>query len=139
GRERERTGIKNLKEGYNKVFGYNIVAHKSNYDLVPQDYIRKQTRMHCEMFIIQQLVDLEHDILTARSRITALEYQLFCELRQAAAGRVRQVQQAAQGVGRLDVLLSFAAVAVQNDYCRPQVDDSGSIHIREGRHPVVER
>ena len=139
GRERERTGIKNLKVGYNKVFGYYIEVSKSNYDLVPQDYIRKQTLVNCERFITQELKDLEHDILSARSRITALEYQLFCELRQAAAGRVRQVQQAAQGVGRLDVLLSFAAVAVQNDYCRPQVDDSGSIHIREGRHPVVER
>ena len=139
GRERERTGIKNLKVGYNKVFGYYIEVSRSNYDLVPQDYIRKQTLVNCERFITQELKDLEHDILSARSRITALEYQLFCELRQAAAGRVRQVQQAAQGVGRLDVLLSFAAVAVQNDYCRPQVDDSGSIHIREGRHPVVER
>ena len=139
GRERERTGIKNLKVGYNKVFGYYIEVSKSNYDLVPQDYIRKHTLVNCERFITQELKDLEHDILSARSRITALEYQLFCELRQAAAGRVRQVQQAAQGVGRLDVLLSFAAVAVQNDYCRPQVDDSGSIHIREGRHPVVER
>ncbi len=139
GRERERTGIKNLKVGYNKVFGYYIEVSKSNYDLVPQDYIRKQTLSNCERFITQELKDLEHDILSARTRITALEYQLFCELRQAAAEQVRQVQRAAAGVAQLDVLISFAAVAVQNDYCRPQVDGSGVIQIRDGRHPVVER
>ena len=139
GRERERTGIKNLKVGYNKVFGYYIEVCKSNYALVPEDYIRKQTLSNCERFITQELKDLEHDILSAQTRITALEYQLFCDLRQAAAGQVRQVQQAAAGVGQLDVLLSFAAVAVDNDYCRPQVDASGVIQIKDGRHPVVEK
>ena len=139
GRERERTGIKNLKVGYNKVFGYYIEVSKSNYALVPEDYIRKQTLSNCERFITQELKDLEHDILSAQTRITALEYQLFCDLRQAAAGQVRQVQQAAAGVGQLDVLLSFAAVAVDNDYCRPQVDASGVIQIKDGRHPVVEK
>ena len=138
-RERERTGIKNLKVGYNKVFGYYIEVSKSNYDLVPQDYIRKQTLSNCERFITQELKDLEHEILSAQTRITALEYQLFCRLRQAAADQVRQVQRAAAGVAQLDVLLSFAAVAVRNGYCRPQVDSSGVIQIREGRHPVVER
>ena len=139
GRERERTGIKNLKVSYNKVFGYYIEVSKANYDLVPPDYIRKQTLSNCERFITQELKDLEHDILSARSRITALEYQLFCQLREEAAGQVRQVQRAAAGVGALDVLRSFAAVAVDCDYCRPQVDGSGVIQIREGRHPVVER
>ena len=138
-REKERTGIKSLKVRYNKVFGYYIEVSKSYYDLVPQDYIRKQTLVNCERFITQELKDLEHEILSAQTRITALEYQLFCRLRDAVSERVRQVQSAADSVARLDVLCSFAAVAVQNNYCRPTVDDSGSIEIREGRHPVVER
>ena len=124
---------------YNKVFGYYIEVSKSYYDQVPEDYIRKQTLVNCERFITQELKDLEHEILSAQTRITALEYQLFCQLRDAAAAQVRPVQRAAAGVGRLDVLISFAAVAVQNSYCRPQVDDSGVIQIREGRHPVVEK
>ena len=139
GREKERTGIKSLKVRYNKVFGYYIEVSKSYYDQVPEDYIRKQTLVNCERFITQELKDLEHEILSAQTRITALEYQLFCQLRDAAAAQVRPVQRAAAGVGRLDVLISFAAVAVQNSYCRPQVDDSGVIQIREGRHPVVEK
>ena len=138
-REKERTGIKSLKVGYNKVFGYYIEVSKSYYDQVPADYIRKQTLVNCERFITQELKDLEHEILSAQSRITALEYQLFCRLREQVAGRVRQVQQAAAAVGQLDVLCSFAAAAVQNSYCRPVVDDSGVIEIAEGRHPVVER
>ncbi|MGN0985888.1 MAG: DNA mismatch repair protein MutS, partial [Candidatus Enterenecus sp.] len=139
GREKERTGIKSLKVRYNKVFGYYIEVSKSNYDLVPDDYIRKQTLVNCERFITQELKDLEHEILSAQTRITALEYQLFCRLRDTVAARVRQVQSAAASVARLDVLCSFAAVAVQNGYCRPEVDESGVIQIREGRHPVVER
>jgi len=138
-REKERTGIKSLKVRYNKVFGYYIEVSKSYYDLVPQDYIRKQTLVNCERFITQELKDLEHEILSAQTRITALEYQLFCRLRDTVADRVRQVQAAASAVARLDVLCSFAAVAVQNGYCRPAVDDSGAIDIREGRHPVVEK
>lgn len=139
GREKERTGIKSLKVRYNKVFGYYIEVSKSYYDLVPEDYIRKQTLVNCERFITQELKDLEHEILSAQSRVTALEYQLFCQLRDAASQRVRQVQDVAGGVGRLDALCSFAAVAAQNGYVRPVVDDSGVIDIRDGRHPVVER
>ncbi len=138
-REKERTGIKSLKVRYNKVFGYYIEVSKSYYDLVPDDYIRKQTLVNCERFITQELKELEHEILSAQSRITALEYQLFCALREEAAAQVRQVQQAAGGVARLDVLISFAAVAAQNGYCRPEVDESGVIQISEGRHPVVEQ
>ena len=138
-REKERTGIKSLKVRYNKVFGYYIEVSKSYYSMVPQDYIRKQTLVNCERFFTQELKDLEHEILSAQSRVTALEYQLFCELRDAASRQVRQVQDAAAGVGRLDALASFAAAAVENNYCRPIVDDSGVIDIREGRHPVVER
>ena len=139
GREKERTGIKSLKVRYNKVFGYYIEVSKSYYSMVPGDYIRKQTLVNCERFITQELKDLEHEILSAQSRVTALEYDLFCKLRDAAAQRVRQVQDVARGVGCLDVLASFAAAAVQNGYVRPEVDDSGVIDIREGRHPVVER
>ena len=138
-REKERTGIKSLKVRYNKVFGYYIEVSKSYYDLVPQDYIRKQTLVNCERFITQELKDLEHEILSAQSRITALEYQLFCKLREQAAAQVRQVQQAAAGVGALDVLLSFAIVAVDQNYCRPVVDEGSLLHIQEGRHPVVEK
>ena len=138
-REKERTGIKSLKVRYNKVFGYYIEVSKSYYDQVPEDYIRKQTLVNCERFITQELKDLEHEILSAQSRITALEYQLFCRLRETAAAQVRQVQRAAGAVGQLDVLGSFAAAAVENGYCRPVVDDSGVIDITEGRHPVVER
>ncbi len=139
GREKERTGIKSLKVRYNKVFGYYIEVSKSYYDLVPQDYVRKQTLANCERFITQELKDLEHEILSAQSRVTALEYQLFCQLREAASQRVRQVQDVARGVARLDVLASFAAAAVANGYVRPAVDGGGAIDIREGRHPVVER
>ena len=139
GREKERTGIKSLKVRYNKVFGYYIEVSKSYYSLVPDDYIRKQTLVNCERFITQELKDLEHEILSAQSRVTALEYQLFCQLRDTASQRVRQVQDVAGSVGYLDVLCSFAAAAVQNGYVRPEVDDSGVIDIKEGRHPVVER
>ena len=139
GREKERTGIKSLKVRYNKVFGYYIEVSKSYYSMVPEDYIRKQTLVNCERFITQELKDLEHEILSAQSRVTALEYQLFCKLRDAASQRVHQVQDVAGGVGYLDALCSFAAVAVQNGYVRPVVDASGVIDIRDGRHPVVER
>lgn len=139
GREKERTGIKSLKVRYNKVFGYYIEVSKSYYAMVPEDYIRKQTLVNCERFITQELKDLEHEILSAQSRVTALEYTLFCQLRDTASQQVRRVQEAAACVGRLDVLCSFAAAAVQNGYCRPTVDASGVIDIREGRHPVVER
>lgn len=138
GREKERTGIKSLKVRYNKVFGYYIEVSKSNYDLVPEDYIRKQTLVNCERFITQELKDLEHEILSAQTRITALEYQLFCQLRDTVAARVRDVQRAAGCVAQLDVLLSFATVAVERNYCRPVVDESGVLDIQEGRHPVVE-
>ena len=138
-REKERTGIKSLKVGYNKVFGYYIEVSKSYYSQVPDDYIRKQTLTNCERYITQELKDLEHTILSAQDRITALEYQIFCQLRQAAADQVGQVQRSAAAVARCDVLRSFAAVAAENGYCQPQVDLSDAIEIAEGRHPVVER
>lgn len=138
-REKERTGIRTLKVRYNKAFGYYIEVSKSYFDMVPEDFIRKQTLVNAERFYTQELKDLEHEILSAQSRIVALEYQLFCALRDSAAARVRDVQEAAGCVATLDVLNSFASVAAENGYCRPAVDDSGVIDIRDGRHPVVEQ
>ncbi len=137
--EREKTGIKNLKVGYNKVFGYYIEISKSNYDLVPDVYIRKQTLANCERFITQELKDMEHTILSAQDKIVALEYELFCAVREQAAARVREIQASAQAVAAVDVLCSFAAVAAQNNYCMPAVDLSDKLEIIEGRHPVVEK
>ena len=138
-REKERTGIKSLKVGYNKVFGYYIEVSKSYYDQVPEDYIRKQTLVNCERFITQELKEMEHTILSAQDKLTALEYELFCQLREAAAAQVDAVQRTAAAVAQVDVLLSFAAVAAEGRYCKPEVDLSDRLDIVEGRHPVVEK
>jgi len=138
-REKERSGIKTLKVGYNRVFGYYLEVSKSYYDQVPKDYIRKQTLSNCERFITQELKDMEHTILSAQDKVTALEFRLFCDLREAAAACVSQIQRSARAVATVDVLTSFAAVAADNNYCMPQVDLSDKIEIIEGRHPVVER
>jgi DNA mismatch repair protein MutS len=138
-RERERTGIKSLKVGYNKVFGYYLEVSKSYYSQVPGDYIRKQTLANCERFITQELKDMEHTILSAQDKVTTLEYQLFCDLREQAAAQVEQIQRSARAAAAADVLTSFACVAADNGYCMPQLDLSDKIEITEGRHPVVER
>ncbi len=138
-REKEKTGIKTLKVGYNKVFGYYIEVSKSYYDLVPADYIRKQTLANCERFITQELKDLEHTILTASDRVVALEYELFTNLREAITAQKDRIQATASAVAELDALCSLAAVAVKNNYCCPSVDEGGVIEIHDGRHPVVER
>ena len=136
--EREKTGIKNLKVGYNKVFGYYIEVSKANY-LVPDTYIRKQTLVNCERFITQELKDMEHTILSAQDRIVALEYELFCALRETVAKEVSRIQQTAAAVAQVDVLTSFATVAAAGGYCKPTVDLSDKLDITEGRHPVVEK
>ncbi|MBP1737521.1 MAG: mismatch repair protein MutS, partial [Oscillospiraceae bacterium] len=138
-REREKTGIKTLKVGYNKVFGYYIEVSKSYFDMVPQDYIRKQTLANCERYITQELKDLEHTILSAQDKLTGLEYELFCQLRETAAAQVAAIQKTAAAVAQIDVLASFATVAVEQNYCMPQVDISNRLDITEGRHPVVEK
>ena len=138
-REKEKTGIKSLKVGFNKVFGYYIEVSKSYYDLVPQDYIRKQTLVNCERFITQELKDMEHTILSAQDRIVALEYQLFCQIRDQAAAQAPEVQRLAGAVAQVDVLTGFANVAAENNYCMPRVDLSDKLEISEGRHPVVEK
>ena len=139
-RERERTGIKKLKVGYNKVFGYYIDVPKSaGLENVPDDYIRKQTLVSNERYFTQELKELENTLLTARERINELEYRFFCEVRDSAAAKVERVQQASDAVARLDVLCSLAEVAVRNNYCCPEIDASRSLHIVQGRHPVVEQ
>ena len=137
--EKEKTGIRTLKIGYNKVFGYYIEVSNSFKELVPETYIRKQTLVNGERYITQELKDLEHDILSASDRDAALEYELFTRLRQTLCDAVTRVQGAAAAVAELDCLCSLAAVAVKNNYCCPVVDDSGVIEIHDGRHPVVER
>ena len=137
--EKERTGIKGLKVGYNKVFGYYIEVSKSYLSQVPDTYIRKQTLANCERYITQELKDLEHEILSAQDRVVALEYQLFCDVREQAAAQVAAVQRTAAAVAQVDVLTSFAAVAAESGYCMPQVDLSDHLDITEGRHPVVEK
>ena len=137
--EKEKTGIRTLKIGYNKVFGYYIEVSNSFKDQVPDTYIRKQTLVNGERYITQELKDLEHEILTASDRVVALEYELFTALRQEISAQSARIQKTAAAVAELDALVSFAAVAVRNHYCRPTVDESGVIEIHDGRHPVVEQ
>ena len=138
-RERERTGIRNLRIKYNKVFGYTIEVSNSYKGQVPETYIRKQTLAGAERYITQELKELENSILTASDRVVALEYELFTQLRQEISDASGRVLKTAAAVAEADALASLAAVASRNNYCRPDVDESGVIEIREGRHPVVER
>ena len=138
-REKEKTGIRNLRVGYNRVFGYYIEVAKGQLNLVPDTYIRKQTLSTGERYITEELKELESTILTAKDRIVALEYDLFVELRQHVAAEAARVRQTAQAIAQLDVLCSYAAVAVHNHYCRPEVDLGNIVSITAGRHPVVEQ
>ncbi len=136
--EREKTGIRTLKVGYNRVFGYYIEVSKSFMDQVPGHYIRKQTLANCERYITQELKELETQVLTAKDRLTALEYQIFTQLREHLAKQAARVQLTAGAVAATDALCSLAAVAVQRGYCRPEITLNREISIRDGRHPVVE-
>ena len=136
-RERERTG-KKLKVGYNRVFGYYIEIPRSMSADVPDDYIRKQTLVNCERFITQELKELETELLTAKDRLQELEFRLFSEIREKIASQVTRIQKTASGIATLDVLCAFADVAVRNNYCMPEIDLSGVLDIKDGRHPVVE-
>ena len=137
--EREKTGIRTLKVGYNRVFGYYIEISKSFIDQVPEHYIRKQTLANCERYITQELKDLENQVLTAKERLTALEYQLFTQLREFLAMQAPRIQQSAAAVASADALCSLATVAVQRGYCRPEITLGNEISILDGRHPVVEQ
>lgn len=138
-RERERTGIKGLKAGFNRVFGYYLEVTKSYYDLVPPEYIRKQTLANCERFITQELKDAESDILGAKEKSIALEEKIFLEIREYAAKRLEAVQKTAAAVAAVDVLCSFAEVSSANMYVKPEISIDGVLDIRDGRHPVVEK
>jgi len=136
-RERERTG-KKLKIGYNRVFGYYIEIPRSVSDDVPDDYIRKQTLANCERFITQDLKELETELLSAKENLASKEYKLFEELRLKIASTVGRVQTTAKSLAELDVFCSMAETAATSNYCMPEIDVSGSIDIKDGRHPVVE-
>lgn len=138
-KERERTGIKSLKVGYNKVFGYYIEVTKPNLSLVPDDYIRKQTLVSAERFITPELKDKEAAILGAEERLFKEEYRLFCELRDFVESHIRRLQYTAAAIAQLDVCCSLAEAASLYGYVRPEVTGDGPIIIKEGRHPVLER
>ena len=137
-RERERTGIRNLKAGYNRVFGYYLEVTRSFYDLIPNDYIRKQTLANCERFITEELKNAEEQILGASEKITSLEADIFAEIRDFCGERLSEVQRTAVALATLDVLASFASVALSNNYVKPDIAIDGIINIKNGRHPVVE-
>ncbi|MCG0237771.1 MAG: DNA mismatch repair protein MutS [Firmicutes bacterium] len=138
-REREKTGIKSLKIGYNKVFGYYIEVTRPNLHLVPDYYIRKQTLAGAERFITPELKEIEEQVLGAEEKVVALEYQLFTEVRQQVAKEVARIQASARAVAELDALASFAEVASAYGYVRPEMNDGDEIWIKDGRHPVLER
>ncbi|MCR4585091.1 MAG: DNA mismatch repair protein MutS [Lachnospiraceae bacterium] len=137
--ERERTGIKNLKVKYNKVFGYYLEVTNSYKDLVPDDYQRKQTLTGAERFITPRLKELEDMILNAEDKLATLEYDAFCELRDLIEENLSRIQRSARAMARLDVTASLSLVAEQNNYVRPKINRQGIIDIKGGRHPVVER
>jgi DNA mismatch repair protein MutS len=136
--ERQRTGIKNLRVGYTKVFGYYIEVSKTNLDVVPEDYIRKQTLVNAERYITPDLKEKEAMVISANEKLEALEYKLFNELRERVGGKNNRVQETAITISQLDCLVSFALVAVNNNYTRPEMVFEEGITIKEGRHPVVE-
>jgi len=138
-KEKERTGIKNLKIKYNRVFGYYLEVTNSFKALVPEDYRRKQTLSNAERYITPKLKELEDMILGAEDRLVTLEYDLFCEVRDKVAAEVLRIQSTAKAVAQVDVLASFAYVAEQNQYVKPKINERGIIQIKNGRHPVVEK
>ena len=138
-KEREQTGIKGLKVGFNKVFGYFIEFTKSNLSMVPDRYVRKQTLTNCERYITEELKNLENQILGAEERVVTLEYNAFCEVRSSIEKQIQRIQKTATLVSTLDVLVSFATVAEDMNYVKPEVDNGGVIDRKEGRHPVIEK
>ncbi len=137
--QREKTGIPKLKVGYNRVFGYYIEVTNSYKNLVPDNYVRKQTLTNCERYITSELKEIEGRILGAKDRVMALEYKLFTQIRERVAAALDRVQRTANAISQLDLLASFAASAVDMHYCRPEITLSGEIIIKDGRHPVVEK
>lgn len=138
-KEKEATGIKNLRIRYNKVFGYYLEVTNSFKDLVPDYYMRKQTLTNAERYITPELKELEDMILGAEEKLTVLEYDLFCEIRDHVAGEVLRIQQTAKAIAQIDVFASLALVAERNNYVCPKINEKGTIDIKNGRHPVVEQ
>ncbi len=139
GKERERTGIKNLKVGYNRVFGYYLEVTRSYYDLIPENYIRKQTLANAERFITPELKEMEGLVLNAETKINRMEYDLFVEVRNFIEGYIKDIQSTSSAVAELDVLTSFAYVSDKLGYVKPLVDESFELEIVKGRHPVIEQ
>ncbi|MDD6793952.1 MAG: DNA mismatch repair protein MutS [Clostridiaceae bacterium] len=138
--EREFTGIKSLKVGYNKVFGYYIEISKSNYSLIPEGrYIRKQTLTNAERFITQELKEMENKILGSEEKLVNLEYELFIDIRNKVENEIARLKKTARIVGNLDAISNLALIALENDYVKPSINEEGTINIVEGRHPVVEK
>lgn len=137
-REKEKTGIPKLRVSYNKVFGYFIEVTNSYKDMVPDEYVRKQTLTNCERYITQELKELEGKVIGAKDRLTALEYEIFCAVRSQIAMELERIQKTAKALANLDSLASLAQTAFENNYCCPQIADDGVIDIKDGRHPVVE-
>lgn len=138
-KEREETGIKNLKIGFNKVFGYYIEVTKSYLSMVPDRYIRKQTLTNCERYLTEELKKVENEILGAEEKVINLEYNVFCDVRDKIEKQILRVQKSASIISALDVLVSLATVADDMNYVMPIVDNSGMIDIKNGRHPVIEK
>ncbi len=137
-KEREATGIKNLKVGFNRVFGFYIEVTKSCYDLVPYRYTRKQTLANCERYITEELKEIEKTVLGAEENAIRLENELFLRVREQLKAALSRLQRTAQGIKTLDALQSLAQVASENNYVRPRLNQEGVYDIRGGRHPVVE-
>ncbi|MDO4440098.1 MAG: DNA mismatch repair protein MutS, partial [Eubacteriales bacterium] len=137
--EREKTGIKNLKIKYNKVFGYYLEVTNSFKDMVPDYYTRKQTLANAERYIIPELKELEDTILGAEDKLYALEYEIYCDVRNQIAAQVERIQMTAKAIAQVDVLASLALIAERNNYVRPKINEQGVIDIKDGRHPVVEK
>ena len=137
--EKERTGIKNLKIGYNKVFGYFIEVTKSNLNMVPQSYVRKQTLTGAERFITDELKHHEDDVLSARFKSTELEYKLFTDFREYSKEFVSKIREIADCIAKADVLTSLSEIAVENNYCKPEIDESDDFIVKNGRHAVLEK
>ncbi len=137
--ERQKTGIKNLRIRFNKVFGYYLEVTNSFKDLVPDYYTRKQTLANAERYIIPELKELEDTILGAEDKLYALEYELYCKVRDTIAGEIERIQTTARAVAQIDVFTSLALVAERNNYVRPRINEKGVIDIKDGRHPVVEK
>ncbi len=138
-RERDSTGIKNLKVKYNKVFGYYFEVTNSFKDLVPEYFIRKQTLTNAERYTTDELKNLEDVIMGAEDKLFSLEYDLFCEVRDAIAAEVVRIQKTARAIAAVDVFVSLSTVATRNNYVKPQINEKGNIQIKGGRHPVVEK